>query len=933
MNTGFVVLSRDPLVRGEVVNAGAAAGQLYLVARDADELVATIAASQPRAIVVDREYGEGDDVLRRLTDMAELRERDDTTVFQVIRDTSGDPEAGAHVIVVEPALRHALALADRTLAVHDRRPIALDRLLTISVLSGPLDDALETAAAQLSVGFGVDRCVISVRGDSTGGTAVGSHTWDSLTWNQTADYCRIATATGASVIAPAPAKGGSYESYLAVPLETPIGSHGFLGLIISRARIFSREHRAVLQAIASRLGAELGWRAVHQRTTDELDRVVNGPGLDQLLGIWNRTAIGQLATMHVSASARSGIPLTAVVIDILDLQAINTRYSHDVGDRVLCRVSDAVRANVRTEDVVGRWSGDKIAVLLPGTAIDGAQRVAERFRAAIADRPLDLPTGGALQIPATVGLAALQKHEEAAMLVTRAALAAKKARDGDRPIARASTGPAPRLATQQVEIADDMRATLGGTYRLLHEISRGGMGVVYRAEDLALERPVAIKMLRPDLAEDRAFVEHLRGEAAMLARLEHPNLVQIYNFGQSGGDSYFVMELLEGEGLQQAVERHRIEGTVFPVPELVTAIDQVASALDALHERGIIHRDVKPANVIRDPFRSRSVLVDVGIARRYGQFAESAGTPGYVAPEVIEGFEASPRSDVYGLAATTYTLLTLTPPWGEGDGVLQRQCTGEDLVPPSVFRDELEPADDVLLRALSRDPQRRPATAGMFARELHAALVALAPIPKPDGARWVANTVIPSRGAAVPKTRGVVFRSVTRALGVREAERLRDALGGDHADLSRALTDTAPLAWLPTDLFIRLLTVAPSHINRDSARLARDIARATVRASFRRFFPASAATLVPERTLSAIRNVWSRYQSWGTVSSMPIHANETVIRITGTPRNPELCVWTTGMLEQLVVLSGGRGVAVDHEACEARDDDACLFRVMWGRPE
>ncbi len=168
---------------------------------------------------------------------------------------------------------------------------------------------------------------------------------------------------------------------------------------------------------------------------------------------------------------------------------------------------------------------------------------------------------------------------------------------------------------------------------------------------------------------------------------------------------------------------------------------------------------------------------------------------------------------------------------------------------------------------------------------------------------------------------------------MREAERLRDAIGGEHTELARALTDTAPLAWLPTELFIRLLTIAPEHVQRDSARLAHDIARATVRASFRRFFPASAATLVPERTLSAIRNVWSRYQSWGTVSSMPIHANETVVRITGTPRNPELCMWTTGMLEQLVVLSGGRGVAVDHEACEARDDDACLFRVMWGRPE
>jgi diguanylate cyclase (GGDEF)-like protein len=933
MNSGFVVLSRDPLVRGEVVNAGATAGQLYLVARDADELVATIAASHPRAVIIDREYGEADDVLRRLTDLVEvpeLRDRDHTTLFQVIRDTTQEPAPGADVIVVEPALRHALAMTDHVLA--ERRPLALDRLLTISVLSGPLDDALEAAAAQLAVGFGVDRCVISVRGDSTG-AAVGSHTWDSLTWNQTADYCRIATTTGASLIAPSPVKGGACESYLAVPLDTPLGSHGFVGLIIARPRLFNREHRTVLQSIASRLGAELGWRAVHQRTTDELDRVVNGPGLDQLLGIWNRTATAQLATMHVSSSHRSGLPLTTVLIDILDLREINTRHGLAIGDRVLCRVADAIRANVRTEDVVGRWSGDKFAVLLPGTPLDGAQRVAERFRAAIADRSLELPTGGTLQIPATVGLAALQKNEEAAMLVTRAAHAAKKAQGSDRPIARASTGPAPRLSTQQIDLAEDLRATLGGTYRLLHEISRGGMGVVYRAEDLALERPVAIKMLRPDLAEDKAFVEHLRGEAAMLARLEHPNLVQIYNFGQSGGDSYFVMELLEGEGLQQAVERHRIEGTLMPIAELVTVVDQVASALDALHERGIIHRDVKPANVIRDPFRSRSVLLDVGIARRYGQFAESAGTPGYVAPEVIEGFEATPRSDVYGLAATAYALLTLTPPWGDGEGVLQRQCDGEDLVPPSVIRSELEPADDVLTRGMSRDPGDRPPTAGAFARALRTALLGVDPLPKPDAGRWNASTVLPRSSTALPRTRGVVFRSVARALGVREAERLRDAIGGEHTELARALTDTAPLSWLPTELFIRLLTVAPEHVQRDSARLAHDIARATVRASFRRFFPASAATLVPERTLSAIRNVWSRYQSWGTVSSMPIHVNETVVRITGTPRNPELCMWTTGMLEQLVVLSGGRGVAVDHEACEARDDDACLFRVMWGRPE
>jgi diguanylate cyclase (GGDEF)-like protein len=927
MNTGFVVLSRDPLVRGEVVNAGATASQLYLVARDPDELLATIAASRPRAVVIDREYGEADDVLRRLR---ELPDRNQATVFLVIRDTTHEPPPGAHVLVLEPALRHALVLADRSIAVHDRRALALDRQLT---LSGPLDAALETAANQVAVGFGVDRCVISVRGDATGSTAAAGHTWDSLTWNQTSDYCRVAASAAATLIAPSSTKGASCESYLAVPLETPLGSHGFLGLVTSRPRIFTSEHRIVLQAVASRLGAELGWRAVHQRTTEELDRVVNGPGLDLLLGIWNRTAMTQLTTMHVSASVRSGLPLAVIVVDVVDLQAINTRHGLGAGDRLLRRIADSIRANVRTEDVVGRWSGAKIAVLLPGTAIDGAQRVAERFRAAIDARPLELPAGGTLAIPATIGLASLASNEEAAMLVTRAAYAARKARDQDRPIGRASTGPAPRLSTQSIEVADDLRATLGGTYRLLHEISRGGMGVVYRAEDLALERPVAIKMLRPDLAEDRAFVEHLRVEAAMLARLEHPNLVQIYNFGQTGGDSYFVMELLEGEGLQQAVDRHRIEGTQMPLAELVVAIDQVASALDALHDRGIIHRDVKPANVIRDPFRSRSVLVDVGIARRYGQFAESAGTPGYVAPEVIEGHEASPRSDVYGLAATTYTLLTLAAPWGDGDGVLQRQCTGEQVPPPSALRPDLAPADEVLLRALQRDPMLRPASAGAFARELRAALQALAPAAKSDGTRWVANTVMPSRGTAVPKTRGVVFRSVTRALGVREAEKLRDAISAEHPELSRALSDIGPLAWLPTELFTQLLTIAPRHVQRDGARLARDIARATVRASFRRFFPASAATLVPERTLSAIRNVWSRYQSWGAVTSMPIHAAETVVRITGTPRNPDLCVWTAGLLEQLVVLSGGRGIAVDHEACEARDDDACMFRVMWNRPE
>jgi serine/threonine protein kinase len=579
--------------------------------------------------------------------------------------------------------------------------------------------------------------------------------------------------------------------------------------------------------------------------------------------------------------------------------------------------------------VVGRWSGDKIALLLHGTPIEGAHRLAERLRAALDARPLDLPTGGLLALPVAVGIAALGPNEDAISLMARAVHAAKDARVSGHAIARAMTGPAPRISGP-LEGADELRATVGGVYRLQHEISRGGMGVVYRAEDLALERPVAIKMLRPDLAEDRAFVEQLRVEAAMLARLQHPNLVQIYTFGQTGNDSYFVMELVEGEGLQQAIERHRLEGTQMPLAEVVAAIEEIAAALDALHERGIVHRDVKPANVIRDPFRKRAVLVDVGIARRYGQFVEAAGTPGYVAPEVIGGQEATPRCDVYGLAATAYSLLTLAPPWGEEGDVIARQLSGEVVPLASSHRPELVVIDEVLAAALAADPLARPATAGQLANRLRAALVPPeSTAAKADLPRWQGGVVMPRR--AVARTRGVVFRSVARAVGMQDAKRLRDSIGGLYPEVAGALTDVAPLAWLPTELFSALLAVAPAHIDRDGSRLARDIARATVRASFRRFFPASSATLVPDRTLSAIRSVWGQYQSWGTVSSMPVNASETVVRIVDALPDPDLCTWAEGLLEQLVVLSGGRSPIVDHEACSTRGDQACLYRVTWTR--
>ncbi len=911
-----ILLSRSPSLEAQVANVATRTHHVHRSVRSARDLRAI---DGPHAIILDADHEEFGETLRSFAG-APLPGR---IVVVVTRDLAKDVVSGAHIIVTHETVDCALEdIVEHAYAVQ------LDRMFALTVLDGQLDQALEHAANQVTAWLGADRCLITIRGDSSGGAASGAHTWDSFAWNRTSERCRAASLAGATVIAAG--KDAVAESYLAVPLDNQLGTYGFVGVVVERPVLFSREHRSALTAIATRLSAELSWRAVHQRTTDELDRLGNAPGHDLLLGMWNRMAMTDLASIYVSAAKRSILPLAVAIVDVLDLQGINKRLGLDIGDRLLRRVADAIRTTTRAEDIVGRWAGDKIAVLLHGTAIEGAQRVAERVRTAIADRPLELRSGERLALPVTIGIAALAPNEDAGTLMERASYAAKQARNDGHEILRAVTGPAPRLSGQ-IEVSDELRATVGGVYRLQHEISRGGMGVVYRAEDLALERTVAIKMLRPDLAEDRAFVEQLRVEAAMLARLQHPNLVQIYSFGQSGSDSYFVMELVEGEALQQAIDRHRLEGTQVPFADLVAVIAEIASALDALHDRGIVHRDVKPANVIRDPFRNRAVLVDVGIARRFGQFVEAAGTPGYVAPEVIAGHEATPRADVYGLAATAYALLALAPPWGEDTQVIARQISGQPVPPPSSHRAELACVDGLFATALAREPKLRPGSAGQFANRLRAALPMEneSAVRKVDVERWRGNVIVPRRTLA--KTRGVVFRSVARALGVRDAQRLRDNIGGSHPDIAGALTDTAPLAWLPTELFSKLLAIAPSHTNRDGARLARDIARATVRASFRRFFPASSATLVPERTLSAIRNVWGQYQSWGTVSSMPVNTSETVVRIADAFPDAELCAWTEGMLEQLVVLSGGRSPIVHHESCITRGDGACFYRVVWNR--
>ena len=862
----IVLQSTDAEVQAEVARTSTRVERPHVHVHDARELV----KHAPRALVlIDRKALDP----RALEDVFSVEDRGPIVI--IARDdlsAVSDADVVAHASVLRDVIEAS---------VRDSAASNGDGLLAVSLLAGQLDQTIERAAQRVAAAFAVERCRILLPQQIVAG-----------------------------------ARGAVIDR-----TETHIRA-GCIELGTSGVRVLDAGERGRLDALAARFGQELSWRGVYERTAEELDRMVNNPGVDALLGVWNRSGLLRLATMYLSTASRLKQSLGAILVDVANLQRINSRHGLEVGDRVLRRVADAMRGGTRIEDVVGRWSGGKLVVLLQNSTLEGAERVADRITAALEARPLKVGEGE-LTIQTRFGVCLAQQNEDPPKLIERAAMLAKTGAGTVRPSQR-------RLPSLD---GDDVASTLGGTFRLLHEIGQGAMGLVYRAEDLALERPVAIKMLRPDLAADVELVEQLRSEAALLARLQHPNLVQVYSFGHGGGDAYIVMELVEGEPLQQAVERHRNEHTTIPMQEVIAIVESIGSALDALHEVGVIHRDVKPANVIRDPFRGRSVLVDVGIARRFGQSVETAGTPGYVAPEVIRGEPASNLSDVYGLAATVYTLLTLQLPWGDVEriSVLSRQLEGEELPLVSTHRPELAPADEILRAALSADPKRRPRSAGAFARALSTAIAGLSPIPS-DRANSIGRLILPRRTqATLAKTRGVVFRSVGRALGLREAERLRDRLAADHPDIARAITEAAPLDWLPTELFTRLLSVAPQLAARDANLLARDVARATVRASFRRFFPASAATLIPERTLSAMRTVWSRYQTWGSVSAMPVQATEVVIKIADTPRVADLCAFASGMFEQLVVLSGGHATHVEHESCEARGDQICLYRVSWER--
>ncbi len=264
-----------------------------------------------------------------------------------------------------------------------------------------------------------------------------------------------------------------------------------------------------------------------------------------------------------------------------------------------------------------------------------------------------------------------------------------------------------------------------GAYRIAGLIGVGAMGVVYRARHDALDRPVALKLLAPGLAGDARTRERLRREARNAARLHHPNVVAVHDAGICDGRAYIAMQLVVGCSLYDLV------GT----PELTRArlldvVAMVAAGLDHAHERGVVHRDVKPQNIVVEDATGRALLADFGIAAAAGQdrlttIGDVVGTVAYAAPEQLAGAEPDALVDVYALGCVLFELLTGHLPFERASlpaAIRAQQCERAPVV--SSLRRDLAGCgiDAVVRRALAKDPGKRWLSAGALARAARAAL-------------------------------------------------------------------------------------------------------------------------------------------------------------------------------------------------------------------
>jgi serine/threonine-protein kinase len=258
-------------------------------------------------------------------------------------------------------------------------------------------------------------------------------------------------------------------------------------------------------------------------------------------------------------------------------------------------------------------------------------------------------------------------------------------------------------------------------YEIENVVGLGGLGILYRARQLRLDRPVAIKLVEPEVARDPVIRERLRREARMVAALDHPNVVPLYEAGEQDGTVYIVTRWVEGIELGNLLLR---DGPLELRRAARTAA-QIAAALEMAHEKGLIHRDVKPSNVILTE-EDHVYLTDFGLAKRAGTAPgltgvdRMLGTVDYVAPEQIEGSEPGALGDVYSLGCVLYEMLTAEPPFADQRGGMAKMWAQVNAEPPSIRerRPDVPPAlGEVVHSAMNKQPGNRP-TAAAFRKQV-----------------------------------------------------------------------------------------------------------------------------------------------------------------------------------------------------------------------
>ena len=264
---------------------------------------------------------------------------------------------------------------------------------------------------------------------------------------------------------------------------------------------------------------------------------------------------------------------------------------------------------------------------------------------------------------------------------------------------------------------------LAGRYRLCRRLAAGGMGQVWQAVDQRLDRPVAVKLLHDEYAQDRGFVGRLRTEAHHAAAVSHPGIASVYDYGQAAtGDGvppvpFLVMELVDGEPLSALLAREGCLGLAWTLD----IVGQAAVAVGAAHRAGLVHRDIKPANLLVRP-DGVVKITDFGVAQALGSLACDEhegllGTAGYLAPEQATGQPVTPATDVYALGVVAYECLAGRRPF-TGDHPIAVALAHLLQAPPPLSEDVPPAVRELVALAMAKDPRYRPADAGQFGRQL-----------------------------------------------------------------------------------------------------------------------------------------------------------------------------------------------------------------------